>query len=113
MGKRTAYFTARNRRRRDKRKLQGIQYLGSVCYCCGSTAELEFHHIAGEKDSAFGNKMRDYGEARFLAELKKCILLCQDCHRALGQHTSYYGLEPASDGCEVSEEDWDELRRVR
>lgn len=55
------------------------------CTRCGirDVRVLEFHHIDGsKKEFAIADYYyRQYGEARLLQELRKCKVLCANCHR--------------------------------
>jgi len=70
-----------------ERKLLLIQELGGGCQKCGynkNIAALEFHHIQSNKkfnlDSrAFANYKLDI----IKEELKKCILVCSNCHQEI------------------------------
>ncbi len=73
------------RRRGIKRKL--IKEAGGKCIKCGydkCAGVLEFHHL-DPKTKSFnigkaGNSMSLF---RLLEEIKKCILLCANCHREI------------------------------
>jgi hypothetical protein len=72
-------------RKRRNLKLKAIEFLGGKCQACGyakCAAALDFHH-ENEKnfDLSTGGFTRSW--ARILAEVKKCILLCANCHREL------------------------------
>ena len=69
--------------RRYRAKAAAIKLLGGKCADCGwrgNQAALQFHHRAPEhKDFTLGNvanKSWDF----IRTELKKCILLCANCH---------------------------------
>ena len=70
------------RRRRSERLKQAISMLGGKCVQCGCTdhSRLQFHH----EDKSI--KQFEIAECayvsyeRFLAEIKKCVLLCLICH---------------------------------
>ncbi len=45
---------------------------------------LDFHHIdPTTKEFSIGQKCRTYSKERIIAEIKKCICLCSNCHRKL------------------------------
>ena len=68
------YMNKRYRIRREK----AINELGGKCVECGSVERLNFHHL---KDKKFAIANGSYfSEGRWQEELKKCILLCKDCH---------------------------------
>lgn len=62
-------------------KNECIQLLGGRCAFCGSQEDLEFDHIdpATKEFSIIGGSR--VARARLLEELKKCQLLCKDCHK--------------------------------
>jgi hypothetical protein len=68
--------------RRFRAKLRAIELLGGACKNCGwmgLPAGFDFHHVDGEKEFGIGmvsNKSWSVIEA----ELKKCVLLCRNCH---------------------------------
>lgn len=73
-------------RRNTKRKL--IYALGGKCCICGydrCDGALEFHHRdPSEKDfhwGAINGNIR--GWATIVAEMKKCVCVCSNCHREL------------------------------
>lgn len=70
-------------RYRQKVKLRAINYLGSNCWACGYSkckSALVFHHIdPASKSFSIGNG-RTLKWETVEVELKKCALLCQNCH---------------------------------
>jgi len=66
------------------RKLKAVQLLGGHCAICGydkCLVALEFHHKdPSQKEMAMNNIVR-HNWTRVIEELKKCILLCANCHR--------------------------------
>jgi predicted HNH restriction endonuclease len=81
-----------NRRRKEIRE-RAIAYLGGACTICGynkCSAAYDFHHPNPlEKDFSISARMTSW-EA-IAVELKKCILLCANCHREVhdGLHPSF------------------------
>lgn len=66
---------------RDKKR-RVIEHLGGKCTRCGYNkchGALELHHHADK--SSDWTILRNFGWDRILKELKKCILLCANCHR--------------------------------
>jgi len=65
-----------------------VQAMGGKCQCCGycrSLNALELHHIdPREKELTFG-KIRASPKSfdKIIQELKKCILVCSNCHREI------------------------------
>lgn len=62
-------------------KEAAVRFLGGECAMCGykrSNAALHFHHLnPHEKDFNISSKSNWYD---IHIELKKCILLCANCH---------------------------------
>lgn len=65
---------------RRQRRAWGIWYLGGHCLKCGTTERLEFDHLdpAIKRTSQFLN----WAQAAAKVELRRCQLLCYDCHKA-------------------------------
>ena len=71
-----------------ERKLKFINELGGKCKFCGydkSVSALEFHHInPSEKSIQLDLRHISNNSMKTLEnELKKCILLCANCHREI------------------------------
>lgn len=68
-------------RRRMKRRL--VEAAGGQCVICGYNryyGSLEFHHVdPATKTLKLGGAVA-YSLARGLEEIKKCVLLCGNCH---------------------------------
>jgi len=76
-----------NKKTKDKRAnrlLEAINLLGGQCSKCLQKFDpvcYDFHHLdPKEKDVTIGENML-ISKDRFFAEVKKCILLCSNCHR--------------------------------
>lgn len=72
------------KRRTLTNKIKAVEYLGGSCSDCGYNkciAALDFHHInPNTKDS----DIKSLGQRKWesiLKEIKKCKLLCSNCHR--------------------------------
>lgn len=70
---------------RLKTKDKMVQSMGGKCQCCGynkTNKALAFHHInPNEKDLGFGDiRANPKSWAKIVEELKKCILVCHNCH---------------------------------
>lgn len=72
-----AYMNARYHRRRA----EAVELLGGRCVQCGSTDALELDHIDRTTKAGELGRLFSRGEARYRAELAKCQLLCEECHR--------------------------------
>lgn len=68
-------------------KHRGVQFLGGICRNCGNNFEdccYDFHHLnPEEKDFTVGNVQTNGAKSWYKVrdELKKCVLLCANCHR--------------------------------
>ncbi len=62
--------------------------MGKKCQCCGYATcyqALELHHIdPNEKEFSFGSVMSNPKKwTKIVEELRKCILVCSNCHREI------------------------------
>lgn len=77
-------------------KEQAVAYLGGRCVICGydkCPAAFDFHHLdPDEKDFEVSSKTTWEAVA---PELRKCVLLCSNCHREVhaGWHPQYLTLD--------------------
>jgi hypothetical protein len=76
-----------NRERRNECKTQAVNSLGGKCFSCGLKTDCvdvyDFHHInPSEKDIEVA-KLFHLSFLKVFEELKKCILLCANCHRRI------------------------------
>ena len=73
--------------RRGKYKQKAISFLGGKCVKCGYSRcsdALEFHHKdPDDKDSSISLLIHNNKWETIKKELKKCILVCANCHREL------------------------------
>ena len=71
-----------------KRKQEYLNILGAKCSNCGYNkcyAALDFHHLDKNKkifEISTGIKNK-FSEKDIINEVKKCIILCSNCHREL------------------------------
>ncbi len=72
-----------NRTKRDRLKdfINGIKEQ-ALCANCGTKENLTFHHVDPTQKLATIHKIvQTYKSwARLSEEIKKCVLLCRDCH---------------------------------
>lgn len=57
---------------------------GLQCLRCGEShvATIDFHHRISNKENSISKMVTDgYSIKRILAELRKCEILCSNCHR--------------------------------
>ena len=66
--------------RRAKHKKLALDYLGNKCAKCGSIDGLEFDHIDHTSRCYVIGSMLSHSWETILKELRKCQLLCSDCH---------------------------------
>lgn len=76
------HVTAESRRRT---KVRAVLWFGGTCYGCDEEHQaplFEFHHWEA-RDKAFGIAGNGVARSweRTVAELKKCVMLCANCHR--------------------------------
>jgi len=77
-------YGVKERLRRLKQK--AVDLMGGKCEICGydkCIAALDFHHINGKKKEFRISRMGSTKWEKVLEELKKCQLLCSNCHREL------------------------------
>lgn len=62
------------------------------CFICGEDFHecLEFHHLEKEDKLESISVLKNYGSTKkMLEELKKCVLLCANCHRKAHYNTEF------------------------
>jgi 5-methylcytosine-specific restriction endonuclease McrA len=62
----------------EKKKKLAIESLGGKCVNCGAIENLEFHHIDPQTKEF---TVTQYIRQDISEELKKCQLLCKNCHK--------------------------------
>ena len=71
--------------RQQKLKIEAVEYKGGSCISCNYNkypGALEFHHLdPSKKDFTISNDHFKLKEA--VEEVKKCILICSNCHKEL------------------------------
>ena len=79
-------------------RIKAIEYKGGKCTHCGYDRcfdALEFHHVDGRKDFSISQDGLTRSWARVENELKKCILICANCHRE--EHAKLRSLSEKSE----------------
>lgn len=80
---------------RKRRKINLVKVCGDKCCLCGynkSISALEFHHIdASQKEYGISSSGNCHNLNKDLSEVKKCILVCANCHREI--HDGLYSQE--------------------
>jgi 5-methylcytosine-specific restriction endonuclease McrA len=67
---------------RERNRERAIALLGGACADCGGTfhrAAMDFHHVDGRDDDKNISWIHSWKSLE--EELKKCVLLCANCHR--------------------------------
>lgn len=70
-------------RRWKDRKRQAVELLGGKCSRCGyakNLAAFHFHHVDRTTKDCNWNQLRLRSWRRIVEELKKCVLVCANCH---------------------------------
>jgi predicted HNH restriction endonuclease len=84
---RKAYIIEAVAKRRKKIRLKAIEFLGGKCIKCGYDKYievLEFHHRnPNEKEFSISKSGYCRSWERVSKEIKKCDLLCANCHREI------------------------------
>jgi uncharacterized OB-fold protein len=65
-------------------KIKAIDYLGTTCSSCGQAyhhSAMQFHHLRpSEKDHKISTILGRHSWDNILSELRKCGLMCANCH---------------------------------
>lgn len=75
-----AYMREYMIKRYHLRRAEAIRLLGGKCANCNSESELEIDHINWRDKSIEVDRLCSVSYERFVAELKKCQVLCNECH---------------------------------
>lgn len=67
-------------RRYYQRKKMAFELLGNRCAECGAKRKLQIDHVDCFTKVKKSNRLWNMAKPKFLAELKKCQLLCETCH---------------------------------
>lgn len=79
----SAYISQWSTKRGLDRKLKFIEEMGNCCFDCKQSYPREvydFHHLDNKVD-AISNLLLNASDERLNLEIKKCVLLCANCHR--------------------------------
>jgi predicted HNH restriction endonuclease len=71
---------------RQQNRLKAYEFMGSKCNLCGYNKcldALQFHHIDPSKKRFNISKGFEFCWDYLKTELKKCILVCANCHKEL------------------------------
>lgn len=78
---RRAYRRKYDLERYYARRREAEVFLGGNCAGCGETHNLQFDHIDPSTKSFNVSRMWGLSKDKFWSELKKCQLLCEECHK--------------------------------
>ncbi|HEX8890840.1 MAG TPA: helix-turn-helix domain-containing protein [Pyrinomonadaceae bacterium] len=81
-----ACHNAYNIKKGQDKRLRAIKELGGRCKVCGFgrfSCSLDLHHKDHETKDPNFRSIRGWSWQKILLELKKCILLCKNCHAAV------------------------------
>lgn len=73
------------KKKTEKTRQKAIDIVGNKCWVCGydrTFSNLCFHHV-DDSDKSFGLSIREmtgYAWERVISEIKKCVLVCHNCH---------------------------------
>lgn len=78
-------YLKRNRERKKRLKKEWLEFKKSLsCEMCGEDhiSTFDFHHIEKHPDNRAVNRLvSDYNFKEAYEEIKKCMVLCANCHR--------------------------------
>lgn len=80
----TNYEHVKNSRERLKQRI--VYVMGEKCQCCGYNkclTALELHHINPKEKEFTISSNTNRGWSTIVEELKKCTLVCANCHREI------------------------------
>ena len=85
-----AWYKSKRRERQDaantknrSRKQMAVDHFGGVCADCGNSfpnCVFQFHHLDPKEKDVNPSKALATSVERMWAELKKCVMLCANCH---------------------------------
>jgi hypothetical protein len=67
-----------------ERKQKAVKLMGNKCYDCGNSypdCVYDFHHLDPNEKDLNPSAAIKRTEERMMEELKKCVMLCANCHR--------------------------------
>ena len=84
-----ANYNRTSREQRRQAKIEAVDYLGGCCDQCGLVTDVadvyEFHHTSDDKEAELGTLLAKHRRIskEVITELKKCVVMCVNCHRIL------------------------------
>lgn len=89
-------ISKKSKLKRQRRLLEAITLLGGRCEHCGGVFDsicYDFHHIDPKTKIFTISEHMDIGIEKFLIEVRKCQLLCANCHRLIHKQGTYDNRE--------------------
>lgn len=97
---------------RRRRKANLIKAMGGKCCLCGYDKvqdALDFHHIdPSTKEYGIAEKGTCHNLDKDIAEIRKCVLVCANCHREI--HANLYSIEELKNSQYIDEQFINELK---
>jgi len=84
---------------RAYRRVDEWERRGGKCERCNITADpmfFDFHHVDPDTKEIPINKIWYMGAEKRVLELKKCVMVCPNCHRELHMELGTFGLNNAA-----------------
>jgi hypothetical protein len=81
-----------NRKKQRRRYWLGKYKVEKGCHVCGfnqSIHALDWHHVNMEEKEAHITDLHSGKLTKLFHELKKCVVLCANCHRMVHAHEIY------------------------
>lgn len=75
------YFRKYLLKRYHSTRHKTIKILGNKCVSCGSRKNLEIDHVNPSEKRVEAHSFHSISKERYFEELKKCQLLCHQCHK--------------------------------
>lgn len=86
------------RNRRKERRKRFLALLGGKCVNCGSKDNLHFDHINANKKNFYISRNLNRTDDSIVPEIKKCQLLCEECHKKKTKENGDFADKPARHG---------------
>lgn len=107
-----SYSSNRVKAWRKRTKERMVEAMGSKCQCCGynkCNESLAFHHLdPTEKEIGFGDlRANPKSWNKIVEELKKCILVCHNCHSEI-----HAGMREVPEEFSKFNEDYNDFTKI-
>ena len=88
----TAHYRAKKKALREANMARARALHGDACQDCGAADRLHFHHLDPATKAFEIGCRADYAWATIEAELAKCVLVCEPCHKERHRNLSENSL---------------------